>query len=121
MENNTDVRPIDARLWMLPATLRVPLKFGAQVVTHVTCARVELTVADRSGRHASGWGETPLSASWGWPSASPLRVREAAMEMYRHRDGQIDLGTLREAGSRYQTSQIARSLPEPRASFAETC
>jgi hypothetical protein len=110
VEKNADVRPIGARLWMRPVALPVPLKFGAQVVTHVTCARVELTVPNPRGR-ATGWGEMPLSA-WGWPSASPQRVRESAMEMYRRRDGQLDLGTLRGAGFGYRVSQIARARPD---------
>ncbi|MFM8878425.1 MAG: hypothetical protein ACKOKG_04720, partial [Verrucomicrobiota bacterium] len=48
-------------LWFLPVTTRVPLKFGTEALTSVTCARVRLTVQGSDGRSASGWGETPLS------------------------------------------------------------
>lgn len=36
-------------------------------MTHVNCARVCITVEDRTGRRAIGWGETPLNVQWAWP------------------------------------------------------
>lgn len=57
-----------AALYYLPLTLRVPLKFGPETVTSVTCARVRIRVTNRSGQSAEGWGETPLSVQWVWPS-----------------------------------------------------
>ena len=73
-----------ARLYLLPVETRVPLKFGAETLTHVTCARVELGcracgVADRSDATHVGWGETPLSVQWVWPSSIPFAEREAAL------------------------------------------
>jgi len=65
---NTDVEPISVDLYFIPVKTRVPLKFGTQVVTSVTCARVCVTVANKQGQYAHGWGETPLSAEWAWPS-----------------------------------------------------
>ncbi|HMO66481.1 MAG TPA: hypothetical protein PKE47_14885 [Verrucomicrobiota bacterium] len=79
MPKPTDVRVVAARLHLLPVRTRMPLKFGAETLTEVTCARVRLTVADRSGRTAEGWGETPLSVQWGWPSARPYAERLAAL------------------------------------------
>jgi L-alanine-DL-glutamate epimerase-like enolase superfamily enzyme len=76
----TDVRPIACTLYFLPVTNRVPLKFGPETVTQVTCARTCLTVADRSGRRALGWGETPLSVQWAWPGGLPVDARLAAMK-----------------------------------------
>jgi L-alanine-DL-glutamate epimerase-like enolase superfamily enzyme len=55
--------------------MRVPLKFGAETVTSVTCARACVTVEDSVGRRAEGWGETPLSVQWVWPSAAPYAER----------------------------------------------
>ena len=52
----TDVRPSASALYFLPITNRVPLKFGPEVTTEVTCARARVTVRDRSGRTAEGWG-----------------------------------------------------------------
>jgi hypothetical protein len=61
IETRTDVRVVGAELYLLPVHTRVPLKFGAETLQTVTCARVRLQVRDRGGRTASGWGETPLS------------------------------------------------------------
>ena len=79
MTKPTDIRPIEATLYFLPVTTRVPLKFGPETLTSVTCARVCLTVTDRRGRTAQGWGETPLSVQWVWPSALPYRERHEAL------------------------------------------
>ncbi len=68
-----------ARLHFLPVETRVPLKFGSETLTTVTCARVALTVEDGRGRRAVGWGETPLSVQWVWPSALPVRERLAVL------------------------------------------
>jgi L-alanine-DL-glutamate epimerase-like enolase superfamily enzyme len=62
-----DVRPISCALYLLPVETRVPLKFGTETLTHVTCARVRMRVRDAGGRTAEGWGETPLSVQWVWP------------------------------------------------------
>ena len=64
----TDVRITGARLYFLPVETRMPIKFGPEVFTKATYARVGLTVRDRKGRSAEGWGETPLSIQWCWPS-----------------------------------------------------
>jgi L-alanine-DL-glutamate epimerase-like enolase superfamily enzyme len=70
------------RLYFLPVTTRVPLKFGHEVVNAVTCARVALRVADQSGREAEGWGETPLSVQWAWPGAARYEARHAAAQEF---------------------------------------
>jgi L-alanine-DL-glutamate epimerase-like enolase superfamily enzyme len=75
MSKPTDIRPVAASLYLLPIKTRVPLKFGPETTTEVTCARVRLTVRDRSGRTAVGWGETPLSVQWVWPSTLPYEPR----------------------------------------------
>jgi len=48
--------------------MRVPLKFGPETTDSVTCARVCMRVSNGSGHTAEGWGETPLSVQWVWPS-----------------------------------------------------
>lgn len=81
-EKPTDVRVSGAELYFLPVTTRMPLKFGAEVVTSVTCARVRLAVTDRSGKTAHGWGETPLSVQWAWPAKLDYRQRHKAMTAF---------------------------------------
>src|ERR1700759_4829455 len=75
----TDVRPVAVELYFLPITARMPLKFGPEVTTEVTCARVRMTVEDASGRRAEGWGETPLSVQWVWPSRLGYEERHQAL------------------------------------------
>jgi L-alanine-DL-glutamate epimerase-like enolase superfamily enzyme len=76
----TDIRTAGAALYFLPVQTRVPLKFGPETLTRVTCARARVTVMDSGGRKAEGWGETPLSVQWVWPSALPYEEREAALK-----------------------------------------
>ena len=75
----TDVTITHAALYFLPVSTRVPLKFGTETLTQVTCARVRIGVRRRDGREAEGWGETPLSVQWVWPSALPYLMRQGAL------------------------------------------
>lgn len=65
--------------------MRVPLKFGTQVVESVVCARVRLTVRGADGREAIGWGETPLSVGWVWPAALSYDERLEVMTTFTKR------------------------------------
>lgn len=75
MSKATDMRIRVTRLYFLPIEMRVPLKFGTETTTSVTCARACVTVEGRDGRRAEGWGETPLSVQWVWPSKLPYAER----------------------------------------------
>ena len=50
MSKSTDIRVIGAALYFLPVRTRVPLKFGAETLTEVLCARVRVRVTDRRGK-----------------------------------------------------------------------
>ena len=78
----SDIRVREVSLHYLPTTLRVPLKFGAQTVSRALCARARIVVEDRAGRVAEGWGETPLSVAWVWPSPLPWEERETRMREF---------------------------------------
>jgi L-alanine-DL-glutamate epimerase-like enolase superfamily enzyme len=41
-----------------------------------------MTVEDRRGRTAEGWGETPLSVQWVWPSKAPFEERHEALKQF---------------------------------------
>jgi L-alanine-DL-glutamate epimerase-like enolase superfamily enzyme len=82
MSKPTDVRPLAATLYFLPVRTRVPLKFGPETLTHVTCARACVKVTDARGRTAEGWGETPLSVQWVWPSRIAYEQRHEALKRF---------------------------------------
>lgn len=69
-------------LYFLPVTMRVPLKFGNQVLDSVTCARAKVTVESEDGSTAEGWGETPLSVGWVWPAAFDYENRHDALKNF---------------------------------------
>ncbi|MDZ4861170.1 MAG: hypothetical protein SGI88_19535 [Candidatus Hydrogenedentes bacterium] len=80
MKKETDIRVVAVELYFLPVHSRVPLKFGAETLDHVTCARVRVRVENRRGTTADGWGETPLSVQWVWPGAIPYEERHTALK-----------------------------------------
>jgi L-alanine-DL-glutamate epimerase-like enolase superfamily enzyme len=75
------------RLYFLPVRTRVPLKFGSETLTEVVCARVQMHVRGAGGREAEGWGETPLSVQWVWPSELPYAPRLERLQEFCGRIG----------------------------------
>ena len=82
MKNPFDIQITDASLAFLPVATRVPLKFGSEVLTSVTCARVSVIVERRDGHSGKGWGETPLSVQWVWPSTTSYDDRHLALQEF---------------------------------------
>ncbi len=82
MPNPADIRIRRAEVFFLPVQTRVPLKFGSDTLTSVTCARVRTTVEGSGGKTAVGWGETPLSVQWAWPSALGYAPRHKALKNF---------------------------------------
>ena len=82
MRKKTDVFPVGVSVYFLPVENRVPLKFGHETVTRVVCARVRMRVANANGKTAEGWGETPLSVSWVWPSQLSYEARLGALQEF---------------------------------------
>jgi L-alanine-DL-glutamate epimerase-like enolase superfamily enzyme len=78
----TDISPVSVDLYFIPVETRVPLKFGPETLTSVICARACMTVADKQGQKAQGWGETPLSVQWAWPSSLGYQERCDAMQLF---------------------------------------
>ena len=82
MATATDIQVRDVSLTFLPVTTRVPLKFGPETLTSVTCARVCMRLSGARGGVAEGWGETPLSVQWVWPSALTYEERHEALKRF---------------------------------------
>lgn len=82
MKKETDICPKDVSLYFLPVETRVPLKFGTETLTYVTCARVCMKVEDANGCVVEGWGETPLSVQWVWPSSLSYDERHKALKSF---------------------------------------
>jgi len=82
MSKLSDVRVIETAVYFLEVRNRVPLKFGPETTTEVTCARVRVRLSDRNGRTAEGWGETPLNVQWVWPSALPYAMRHERLKAF---------------------------------------
>ncbi len=90
------VRPVGADIYLLPIQLRMPLKFGPEITTHVVCVRVRMRVRAADGTTAEGWGETPLSVQWTWPSELTVEERLEAMTGF--------CGKLAEAWANFDTT-----------------
>ena len=121
MSKSTDIRCTSATLYFLPVHTRMPLKFGGETVSYVTCARVCVTVRDAQGREAEGWGETPLSVTWVWPSALSYEARHDAMKEFCRRLGVAwakfpATGHPMEVGYDFQEHELPRLLAEFNAS-----
>jgi L-alanine-DL-glutamate epimerase-like enolase superfamily enzyme len=82
LKQATDIHPVAAELYFIPVETRVPLKFGSEVLTHVTCARVRMTVHRQDGTSVYGWGETPLSVQWVWPGQLAYQQRFEALKAF---------------------------------------
>ena len=67
------VRPVAVELYFLPIKTRMPLKFGPEITTEVTCARVRMTVEDCARPDAPWAGARRRSASSGSGRAAELR------------------------------------------------
>lgn len=120
MPKLTDIQVTGVQLYFLPVQTRMPLKFGTETLSSVTCARVRVEVRTRNGEQAAGWGETPLSVQWVWPSALPLRRREDALRSFcvdlaRAWSGFDTAGHALEVGLAFQTEVLPGLLREHNA------
>ena len=78
----TSIRPNRLALYFIDVRAQAPFRFGKETLERVTCARVLVEVEEVSRGPFRGWGESPLSAQWAWPSDVPLSEREAALRQF---------------------------------------
>ncbi len=82
----TDIRVVEAIPHFPQAFCRTPLKFGAVVVESLAFCHVRMTVENRAGKTATGWGAMFLMDMWGWPSPLvPHELRADIMEEFVRR------------------------------------
>ncbi len=120
----TDVQVVAASMFLLPLTTRVPLKFGSEIITEITCIRVCLTVQDAKGHQTEGWGETPLSVQWAWPSLCSFDSRLESMTNFCRTLTQAwpqfpTAGHPMELGHDFLTRQLPNLLTEHNCQGAE--
>jgi L-alanine-DL-glutamate epimerase-like enolase superfamily enzyme len=114
-KKTTDIQAKGTRLYFLPVQTRVPLKFGPETLNSVTCARACLTVSNAAGQRAEGWGETPLSVQWVWPSrrlsyeVRHNRLKEFCMLLAREWAAFPASGHAMEIGRQFQ-DQVLRQV-----------
>ncbi|MHC4635768.1 MAG: hypothetical protein ACYSYU_11260 [Planctomycetota bacterium] len=76
-----------------------------------------MRIAGRKGHKAEGWGETPLSVQWAWPSTLGFEERCRAMEEFCHRLGRAwaefeEYGHPMELGARFLGSVLPELLSQ---------
>jgi len=117
MAKENDICPEDVSLYFLPVETRVPLKFGPETLTHVTCARVCMKVKDAKGNVVEGWGETPLSVQWVWPSSLTYEERHEALKEFSIKLAGVWTGFKKsghpiEVGYAFQEEELPKLLKE---------
>jgi len=76
-----------------------------------------MLVGNRMGRSAEGWGETPLSVQWVWPSSIPYQERNEALQDFCIRLAKAwsefrETGHPMEVGYEFQSNQLSRLLEQ---------
>ncbi len=64
---NSDISIKNVNVFKVNARCRTPLKFGAVVVDELPIAYAKVTVENRKGKVATGWGAMFLMDLWAWP------------------------------------------------------
>lgn len=117
MSKATDINIKNVSVYFLPVETRMPLKFGPETLTHVTCARICFTVENMRGKVSTGWGETPLSVQWAWPSSLTYQERNKAMQDFCIEIAKswlrfTESGHPMELGHRFLTDQLPTILSD---------
>ena len=86
MTKPTDIRIVEATCDFQAVAFRTPLKFGGRVIENSTLINVEVSVENRRGDFATGYGSMPIGNIWAWPSDKVSSdAAEAAMSQFARR------------------------------------
>ena len=115
MPIESDVEWVDVDLRFSKISTRVPLKFGSEILDSVTCARARVGVRKLNGEYGVGWGETPLSVQWVWPSDTPYSERHKAMLQFseilaRNFNEKLQCGHALEIGQKFVFDYVPSEL-----------
>jgi L-alanine-DL-glutamate epimerase-like enolase superfamily enzyme len=110
-------RVTSLKSYFIPVQTRMPLKFGPESLTSTTCLRVAMGVVDEKNHCAEGWGETPLSVQWVWPSHISYECRHETLKRFCR---ELAVAWMRsstqghplEAGYDFQQHHLTRLLTE---------
>lgn len=69
---DSDIRIKEAKVFTVNTRCRTPLKFGAVVVDELPIAYAKVSVENRKGKVATGWGAMFLMDLWAWPVSRAL-------------------------------------------------
>ncbi len=76
----SDIRIVETSTFLVATRCRTPLKFGAVVVEDLPIGYARVTVENRAGAVATGWGAMFLMDLWAWPvSNAPHEAKNWAM------------------------------------------
>ena len=76
----SDIKIVSVEPQFSDEICRTPLKFGNVIMDAVTYCQVKVTVENRTGKQADGWGGIFLADFWGFPSPLvPHEERDKAM------------------------------------------
>ena len=76
----SDVKIRSVETFRVHTVCRTPLKFGAVVVDEVPIGYAKVTVENRAGKVATGWGAMFLMDLWAWPvSKAPHEAKNRVM------------------------------------------
>ena len=76
----SDIKIRSVETFKVHTVCRTPLKFGAVVVDEVPIGYAKVTVENRAGKVATGWGAMFLMDLWAWPvSKAPHEAKNRVM------------------------------------------
>ena len=74
----SDIRIVNMATYIVEAYPRTPIKFGSVVIEELPLAVVRVTVENRAGQIAQGWGAMFLVDLWAWPISRASHATKSA-------------------------------------------
>jgi L-alanine-DL-glutamate epimerase-like enolase superfamily enzyme len=89
----SDIRIVDVSTFIVETHPRTPIKFGSVIIEELPFAVARVTVENRAGQVAQGWGGMFLVDLWAWPvSQASHAAKSATMRQLFRAWGQVLTG-----------------------------